>query len=70
MVMKGYSTFPKTPALLKTHHQIVCYHIQDTCWGESYLFAEKQSVYSAVLADWTKEYLEPDKWLEKNKKVQ
>ena len=23
MVMKGYSTFPKAPALLKPHHQIV-----------------------------------------------
>ena len=23
MAMKGYSTFPKTPALLEPHHQIV-----------------------------------------------
>ena len=24
MAMKGYCTFPKAPALLKPHHQIVC----------------------------------------------
>ena len=27
-IMKGYSTFPKTPALLKPHHQIVLCHIK------------------------------------------
>ena len=30
MAMKGYSAFPKAPALLELHHQIVLYHIQDT----------------------------------------
>ena len=33
MAMKGYSAFPKAPALLEPHHQIVLCHIQDTCWG-------------------------------------
>ena len=28
MVMKGYSTFPKTSALLEPHHQIFYYHIR------------------------------------------
>ena len=31
--MKGYSAFPKAPALLEPHHQIVKCHIQDTRWG-------------------------------------
>ena len=30
MAMKGYSTFPKATALLKTHHQIVKCHIKNT----------------------------------------
>ena len=29
--MNGYSTFPKAPALLESHHQIVLCHIQNTC---------------------------------------
>ena len=33
MAMKGYSVFPKAPALLEPHHQIVYCHIQDTRWG-------------------------------------
>ena len=33
MAMKGYFAFPKAPALLELHRQIVLYHIQDTCWG-------------------------------------
>ena len=33
MVMKGYSTFRKAPALLEPHHQIVYCHIQDTHCG-------------------------------------
>ena len=33
MAKKGYSTFPKAPALLELPHQIVQYHIQDTRWG-------------------------------------
>ena len=33
MAMKGYSAFPKAPALLEPHHQIVQCHISDTHWG-------------------------------------
>ena len=35
MAMKGYSAFPKAPALLEPHHQIVYGHILDTrvFWG-------------------------------------
>ena len=33
MAMKGYSTFPKIPALLEPHYQIVSCHIQETRWG-------------------------------------
>ena len=51
MAMKGYSAFPKAPALLERHHQIVYCHIQDTRWGGSYPSAEKQSVYSTAPAD-------------------
>ena len=32
ITMKRYSTFPKAPALLEPHHQIVSCHIQNTCW--------------------------------------
>ena len=55
MVMKGYSAFPKAPALLEPHHQIVKCHIQDTRWrGGSYPSAEVQSVYSTAPADWAR----------------
>ena len=33
IAMKGYSAFPKAPALLKPHHQIVECYIQDSRWG-------------------------------------
>ncbi len=33
MAMKGHSEFPKAPALLELHHQIVYCHIQDTPGG-------------------------------------
>ena len=33
MAMKGYSAFPKAPALLEPHYQTVLCHIQDTRWG-------------------------------------
>ena len=33
MAVKEYSTFPKAPALLEPHHQIVLNYIQDTLWG-------------------------------------
>ena len=32
LAIKGYSAFPKAPELLKPHHQIVSYHIQDINW--------------------------------------
>ena len=54
MAMKGYSAFPKFPASLEPHHQIVLCNIQETRWRRSYPFAEVQSVYSpASPADWT-----------------
>ena len=52
MAMKGYSAFPKAPALLEPHHQIVYCHIQDTRRGGSYPSAEEESVYSTAPADW------------------
>ena len=33
ITMKGCSTFPKAPASLEPHNQIVWCHIQDTHWG-------------------------------------
>ena len=33
ITIKGYSAFPKAPALLEPDHQIVLCHIQNTCWG-------------------------------------
>ena len=48
---KGYSTYPKAPALQEPHHDnLVIYprHLS----VESYSFAEMLSMYSAVLADW------------------
>ena len=33
MAMKKYFAFPKTPTLLKPHHQIVLCHIQETLLG-------------------------------------
>ena len=44
MAMKVCSTFPKAPALLEPHHQIV--------EGGSYPTAETQLVYSTAPADW------------------
>ena len=55
MAIKGYSTFPKAPALLEPHHQIVKCHNQDTCWGGGLTpFAEMQSVNSTAPTDWAK----------------
>ena len=34
MPMKGYSEFPKAPALLESHHPTFWCHIQDTHWRE------------------------------------
>ena len=33
MAIKGYSAFPKSPALLKPYHQIVLCHIRDILWN-------------------------------------
>ena len=33
MAMKWFSAFPKAPALLEPHHQIVLCHIQEIHWG-------------------------------------
>ena len=52
MAMKGCSEFPKAPASLEPHYQIVECHMSDTRRGGSYLSTEKQSVYSTVPADW------------------
>ena len=32
IAIKGYSVFPKAPALHVPHHRIILYHIQDICW--------------------------------------
>ena len=42
--MKGYSAFPKAPALLEPHHQIVYCHIQDTHRGGGVLPLCKEAV--------------------------
>ena len=49
LAMKGYSTFPKTPALLKPHHQIVKCYIRDTHWWGSYRSA---GLFLLFLAFW------------------
>ena len=48
MAIKGYSVFPKLPALLEPHHQILLCHIRTLVRKGSYPnpSAEKQSVYS------------------------
>ena len=47
--MKGYSAFPKAPALLKPHHQIVSCYIQDTQMaGDLNPSAEMQLVYTTA----------------------
>ena len=48
MVMKEYSVFPKAPALLESHHQIVECHIQDTRWWEVLFYRS---------ADWAKTFV-------------
>ena len=45
MAMKRYTAFPKAFALLETHHKIVLYHTQDTCWVSFTPSGEMQSVY-------------------------
>ena len=57
MTMKECSAFPKAPASMEPHHQIVLCHIQDTHWGGGYPSAEVQSVYSTARVDWAIIYL-------------
>ena len=45
MAMKGYSTFPKGPALPKPRYQIVWYHIHDARWGRVLSFLLRCSRY-------------------------
>ena len=52
MAVKGYSVFPKRPALLEPLHQIVLCHIQETHWWVFYPSAEMQSVYSTAPTNW------------------
>ena len=52
MVIKGYSAFPKTRALLEPYNQIVYCHISDTsCRGKSHPSTEVQSVISIASSD-------------------
>ena len=51
MAMKRYSTFPKAPALLKLHHQIVLCPTRNSL-EESYPSAKIQSMYSAAPLVW------------------
>ena len=48
MAMKGYSAFPKAPALLELHHQIVRISYPGHSLGDSYPSAEIKSVYSTA----------------------
>ena len=50
--MKGCYAFPKAPASLEPHRQIVLHHIQDICWESEGSSAEAQSLYSTAPADW------------------
>ena len=54
MAIKGYSAFPKSPALLKPHHQIVCAIFKNSLLEGKYLnpSAAIQSAYSTALTDW------------------
>ena len=49
MALKGYSAFPKVPALLEPHYQIVPGTLIGRC---SYPSAEMQSVNPTALSDW------------------
>ena len=50
VTMKGYSTFPKAPALLEPHPQIVLYHIQET-HGRGGLTLQRCRLYSTTPAN-------------------
>ena len=49
--MKKYSAFPKAPALLEPHHQIVLCHIRTLVGRVSYPSAEMKSVFSTTPAN-------------------
>ena len=51
MVVKRYFIFLEALALLKPHHQVVWFCIQDTHGGESYTSAEMQLVYPTASAE-------------------
>ena len=53
MAMKEYSAFPKAPAVLEHHHQIIVSYPGHSM-GFFYSSAEMQSVYSIAPADWAK----------------
>ena len=50
MTVKRYFVFPKAPALLEPHYQIVIN--RTVVEGGPYPSAEKQSVYSTAPANW------------------
>ena len=54
IAMKGYSAFPKAPALPELHHQFSVISRTLIWWEESYPFAKMQLVYSTAQADWEK----------------
>ena len=60
--MKGYSAFPKAPALMKPLYQIFLSHVRTLIGRVSYPSAEMQSVYSTTPANWANDYRghEPD----------
>ena len=51
MAMKGYSAFPKAPALMEPRHQFICVIVRILVVEEFYPSAEMQSVYSTAPAD-------------------
>ena len=50
MAIKRYAAFPKAPALLEPHYEIV--YPGHLFWGWGYPSPEKQSVYSKVPTEW------------------
>ena len=54
MAMKGYPALPKAPALLETSQSDSLVSYSRLSLGESYLSAQKQSVYSTAPADWAR----------------
>ena len=57
MAMKGCSAFPKAPASLEHHHQIVKCRIRTLVGEGSNPSAEVQSVYSTAPVDWKTSHL-------------